>query len=903
MKPMIRLIYNRMIRMQFNKLIAAIGLLFIANTGFSQQAELSLQKEYLVPLMRLEPFPSSGIVDRNAPWFYWSPMVKSKSGVNTYKWDDAYLYQGRVSKNKDFTGASTITSDLREWAFFNPHKALSKGTWYWQYATVNRESGEKKWSEPISFEITGDERVFVIPRFEKVLQRIPKSHPRIFCEKEDIGNMKFPASEVTSFISKVDGELGKDLPKTLIYSNKEDLAKRKAALSESNFRLFVAKRTKEIYRSEKQDFEQFIKAYLITGDQKYMDESLRRYDYLKDRYNKIIEADYWNDFTEGFYVTISTLVYDVCYDRLSENVRMEIQSFLKEYLEDSYHHILHKGEHFSIDNHLWQHHFRSFFVSALALAHHVPETENWMKYVYEVWSMRAPVGSLNDGSWVPGNGYFDANKESLITMPVILSRFTGVNYFDQPWYHNVAAYMAYTSPVGHVSGCYGDNADIKRENNMDFVRAMTTINGDRHGMMYSNLGEILGHPQNVRGIREPKDEECKLPMSLYEDGNIYWYMYQPEIADLAKVKAIKSPKRARCFRDVGIVAMHTNLLKPEKNLMLSFRSSPFGLYGHSHACQNSFNIQYGGKPLFFRTGYYSSFIDPHSVHSYRHTRAHNSILADGMGQTFTTSGYGWIARFMNGDQLSYTLGDASAAYSGLIFRDLYPKRFKKWDMVANEDNGFGEPGVSKFRRHISMLGEDIIVIYDELEANKPVDWSWLIHSKDTLALNDNVYYTENGKGKGKLWLYSGDKINLDVTDQFFSPAEDWLGNGKKRGIEFVNHWHGESKTETVGKTRFLAIIQVKPNGETFNVPVKKNDGVFEINGWKIEAELKADRKAALRMVKAGVGAIDFGSLAFEFEGKTYKHKIAGSSMLLEVKNGKVEMQEVVDELPHVAKYY
>jgi hypothetical protein len=812
------------------------------------------------------------------------------------------LYQGRISKHKDFK-ADNITSDERDWAFFNPHEKLDKGTWYWQFATIQKQSGDKVWSEPIEFEITGDERNFVTPSFDVVMKRISTSHPRILCEKEQIGNLKFPESEVNHFLKKVDSELKQELPKTLLYNNQEDIITRKTNLSESNFKLFLAKRTKEIYKGEKQNFEQFIKAFLITGEQKYLDEALRRYSYLKEQYRLIIEAGAFNDFTEGFFITASTLVFDVAYDYLSDEEKNNIQELLREYLSDSYQHILHKGEHFSIDNHLWQHHFRSFFVSALALAHHVPEAENWMKYVYEVWTMRAPVGSLNDGSWVPGNGYFDANKESLVTMPVILSRLTGVNYFDQPWYNNVAEYMAYTSPVGHVSGSYGDNADIKRENNMDFVRAITKINGNAYGKMYSDLGIKLGHPQKERGVREPKDEESRLPMSLYESGNLYWYMYQPKGVDLSSIEGVAKPERARCFNDVGVVAMHTNLMEPEKNLMLSFRSSPFGLYGHSHACQNSFNIQYGGSPLFFRTGYYSSFTDPHSIHSYRHTRAHNSVLADGIGQTFTTSGYGWIARFLNGNKLSYALGDASEAYFGLLFRDLYYKRFQKWNMEAKEENGFGDPGVERFRRHIIMAGDELIIIYDELEAEKPVEWSWLIHSRDTLAEAENVYFSENEKGKGQLWLYGSDDFSSDVTDQFYSPATDWLGNGAKRDIIYKNHWHGESKTKKVNKTRFLAVIQVKPNGEEFDFPVKLDNQSVEINGWTIIAELDAEKTPKLRVEKKNEGLIDFGYEDVSFGGKNFSHKKVGSTLLLEKTKGEITKQEGFDKLPAPAIYY
>ena len=95
--------------------------LVITLSSFAQSAEQKLNHEYLVPLMRLASSPQSGVVSINSPWFYWSPNYKSKTGVNTYKWDDSYQYQGQVSKSINFEESGTITSDIRDWAFFNPH--------------------------------------------------------------------------------------------------------------------------------------------------------------------------------------------------------------------------------------------------------------------------------------------------------------------------------------------------------------------------------------------------------------------------------------------------------------------------------------------------------------------------------------------------------------------------------------------------------------------------------------------------------------------------------------------------------------------------------------------------------------------------------------------------------------
>ncbi|MCG8306902.1 MAG: DUF4962 domain-containing protein [Cytophagales bacterium] len=863
-------------------------------------AEKSIDKKSIHPIMRLDPFPQSGKIEVNSPWMLWSPVVKSKTGYNTYKFDENYLYKGRVSKDPQFEDETTIISEPREWTFFSPYKKLETGTWYWQYASIDKNTGSEKWSEAYYFEVTGRERDFVVPAFDKILKNIPKSHPRTLAYKHQIGKLTFPEELTTEFIAKMSQSIGEEFPASLLYGDETVLAEKRNSLSDVDLTRFIAKRTKEIYREHKFSLESMLKAYIITGDEKYAKESIRRYNYLKDQYFKIIDAGAYNDFTEGFYFNVLSGIYDVCYDYLEPKEREYIKEILIESQEKTYHHFLHVAEHYILNSHMWQFHLRTFLGTSLALLHDVPEAEKWVKFVYEVWTMRAPVGSKNDGGWFTGNGYMDANKGSLLIMPVILSRMTGVNYFEHPWYRNVGEYLAYTSPVGHISGSYGDNADVKRENLMDFVIAYTHITGNPYGKNYIDLGESLGPPQD-RGIRKPTDEESRLPISLDENGSMIWYMHLPLPAQTKKQDAEYT--RAKSFPDVGTVAAHTNLMKPEKNLMFSFRASPFGVVGHSQASQNSFNIQYGGEPLFFRTGYYSSYADHHSLQSYKHTRAHNSVLAGGVGQAFTPEGYGWIARFATGRKITYALGDASNAYNDTK-RDQLDKMFKKWKVAHTPENGFGEPGVTRFRRHAAMLDDNIVIIYDELEAEQPITWSWLIHSRDTLALQGSAVYTENSKGKGLLNLYGGeDNPEMRITDQFHAPAVDWLGNGWKRGIEYVNHWHGDATTKKMRKVRFLAIIQVTGKEKTFTKIEELGDGRFAVNGWQIKAGLDSNKPAKLLCQKDEVGAIGFNVNKIKLGGKTVKPEIKGSTILIEKKGDDWVKQEVIDRLPDGAIYY
>lgn len=82
---------------------------------------------------------------------------------------------------------------------------------------------------------------------------------------------------------------------------------------------------------------------------------------------------------------------------------------------------------------------------------------------------------------------------------------------------------------------------------------------------------------------------------------------------------------------------------------------------HALANQNAFNTFFGGKAIFYSSGHRTGFTDDHCMYAYRNTRAHNSILVNGMGQKIGTEGYGWIPRYYEGEEISYVVGDASNA--------------------------------------------------------------------------------------------------------------------------------------------------------------------------------------------------------------------------------------------------
>lgn len=871
-------------KLHLNKLVFALIMVFgLASLLNAQNTAIkNIEKEELLPIYRLDAYPSSGKIMFNAPSFICKPVIAEVKGINTYKFDYDYQYQFRISKDKDFKDKSTIVSPIQEWTIYNTHSVLEPGDWYWQYAFV--KNGKKEWSEIIPFTVSGEEIDFVSPSFDQLLSNIENVHPRILTTPDCVGNVKGSESLQKKLQKKLDKKIGKKLP-ALIYDDQEVMAKKKKQLSEERYQLYITKRTRDNCKKFSAETDEVVLLYLMTKDRKYMDEAIKRYRHFEKKYVRIIELGQWLDFTEVAFHAVQSEVFDIAYDELSEVERTHIIKDLSEAQEKSYKKFLHKPSHKLHDSHFWQIELRNFFLNSLVLIHHTAEANKWLKYAYDLYIVRAPTGSLNDGGWAPGNKYFSANQETLFVLPYILGRITGFNYFSKPWYQNVPAYLMYTSPIGHLTGSFGDGTDSKGENMVPLIKAMNKVEKNPYGRFYQNLFKEKG--------TDGKDNLTRLK----------WYAGQK----LSTTKKSKSTEvvfpLAKDFRDVGTVAMHTDLNNPNDNFFVAFRSSPFGVVGHSHAAQNSFSIFYGGESLFYHTGYYTNWADLHTLQSYRHTRAHNSILVDGMGQNFHSSGYGWIPRFLTGDVISYTMGDASRAYSGTIARDEIARQMKKYGVEQTPEYGFGDAGLKKFRRHMFMLRPGIAVVYDELEAEKPVDFTWLSNSRCTAELQgENGLEMKSKNSKASMKLFCSADFKQKLTDQFVSPVVDWQGKGKKMVKQKEISYHYKAITHKVKKARFLSVIQVGDSNLNPNEIVKTATG-FKVGEWQIDVELDANKSTAFTITDGKTAMISMGSANVKFSGKSFKPSDKNATFMIELKNGQFKTQEEVDQFPNAAIYY
>ena len=642
--------------------------------------------------------------------------------------------QFSLSRTEDFSSSETLLSEPQEWCMYNLHRRLEVGTWYWRFRSTNLNGTTPgEWSAIYRFELKNDTPEFVTPPFQTFLANAPRLHPRIYCFLDDrIGEAR---NRVTSHPEYAELQSRASQALKAEYTGMTDLYSRAEELRQHATYLYQAYHLtqKEIYAEK---LRQLLEALIVAPP---ADGQL-----------------FASNFTASNIAWCLVAAYDLLYNNLSASDRTAAEELMMRVAR--YYYKVNCGfqENHLFDNHFWQQNMRILFQVALSLYDkpaYSSEVLPMMEYYYELWTARAPASGFNrDGIWHNGTGYFSANILTLAYMPSLLSFISQYDYLSHPWYQNVGRSLVYTCPPGSKSNGFGDNSEKGSEPNRlvaAFADYLACETGDSYAGWYAGeCWELLRRDYELRLYRMCTEQDYNTTFPARAD-KMVWY------------------------KDAGEVAMYSAPEDTGKDLALSFRSSTFGSGSHTTASQNAFNLLYKGVDVYRSTGYYQNFSDAHNLMSYRHTRAHNSLLVNGIGQPYSTEGYGSVTRAMGGQHISYCLGDVSHAYRGISNDPMWVGYFKQAGIEQTPENGFGATPLTKYRRHVLMLHPHTVIVYDELEASEAVRWEWLLHSPTEFKI-DAVKKTLSTDNKTKGWvavtqLFGGHVFTLSQTDRFVVP--------------------------------------------------------------------------------------------------------------------------------------
>lgn len=819
-------------------------LLYFSCHGLCAQSTIKLTEKTLMHEMRETPSPlNNAVVSERAVNFMW-PLKQisldtssALDGMASHqqKPDKSQLkYHIRYAQNLQFNKKLHCATTI--YPFYIPPKELSAGKWYWQYGYENNNTVE--WSPVLSFTVTDNPHKFTPPPFNTFIANLPKVHPRIWVEKKSwdafIRNSKYkPEREwYITHAKKVVSIRLNHIDQTINIRNADEIenkVKRNA---------LIVRESRRIMDREEKNTETLIRAYLLTKDKCYYHAAMQR---IKEMASWRNSKNVKGDFNESTLLSLSSMAYDSFYGLLSNAQKKFLLKEIKTIGSKFYNRFNNHLENHIADNHTWQMSLRIFTMAAFATYGELPEAARWAKYAYNIWLIRFP-GLNNDGAWHNGDSYFHVNIKTLIEVPFFYSRMTGFDFFSDPWYIKNALYLIYQQPPFSKSGGNGSSH-----------QKILTPSGTRVGYADA-LAKLTDNAYTADYVKKTLKRQPYILKKgfLSKSGDLAWFRLQTN-KKLPVGKGLIDLPLGHVFPNSGIASLMTCWNSISQNTMLTFRSSPYGSTSHALANQNAYNVFYGGKPIFYSSGHHVSFTDHHSIYCHRATRAHNSILVNGMGQRIGTEGYGWIPRHYIGKNISYILGDASNAY-GRVVSPLWLKRGVQSELKYTPANGWDENHVKTFRRHIVTLGTpELVVIYDELEADTAVTWSYLLHTlknkMDITQTSDYLLVTAaNDKGISNAYLFTNDTLITTQTDKFFYPAVNWLRADDKGYFKpYENHWHFTATSPTHTAFRFLTIINThakKKNGHEIKV---LSTGKIKIENWLINANISLKGKAAFRI--------------------------------------------------------
>lgn len=833
-----------------NMFLFTLGCLFL--TGCNDNNEIFFEDltgnetlERVHPNDRDQPYPR----EEHELFVNPAPLIVPR----TIRGEDEFL-EFELSQDNSFPETGTYRSGKLNWDLYNTHEQLAAGDWYWRFRKVDANDKASIWSEVYKFTVTGKEDVFVTPKWEVFQQNIPTTYPRINCFlEEDIAKVS-PIStthpEYRDLTNRANGQLSVKLPANPHDYNMEDLA--------NNTRNYLNT------------------AYQLTKEQKYYDKILEfgraliNYGITDDQLKK------YENFAAGGIVDVTSLCYDVCQESLNEDEKTKAEQLILKIVNYYYRSFTGRIENHIFENHTWQIVLRNMTQGAFVICQEYPEAMNALEYFYELWTGRAPASGFNrSGAWQNGISYFGTNCYTLYYMPMLFSHLTNTNFLEHPWYKSAGKAVAYSWLPGSGNCSFGDGVEKwmtepgrVQVGFMDFLARET---GDSYATWYvKECAAVLKTNIDMRLYRIAQGDASYTAPELGDNDfeNFIWH------------------------KDIGEGVAHSNMRNLNINLSLSFRSSPYGSGSHTLADQNGFKLLYKGRPVYISAGYYQNFSDKHNLLQYRNTRGHNTIMINNIGQPFTTRAYGNLCRGMNGDNIAYFLGDASNAYCGTS--EYWGDNFKNAGISQTPEYGFGDNPLNNYKRHIFMLRPNKVVIYDDLGADESATWQWLLHSPVEFHVAGNkattAYTTDRGSFTSVAQIYSEQTPVITTTDEWFPGGEP----ADQDPIKYPKQWHLTANFGLSLNNRILTIIQVTDDGRVDEIWQVNNR--FTLGDWKIEAELNADKPAAITISNKVSGAIfSYGNTEVTIDGTPYKRQQENSSVLHDNVHGTMQTQESADK--------
>jgi hypothetical protein len=613
----------------------------------------------------------------NPPAFIWLPV------------EGADLHIMQYSRTRSFRPARTTTVRNLDMTVHVPAEVMEPGVWYWRYGY--NDGREDHFSRSYRFEIPESAVHFPLVSAEEFISKIPKQRPRLY----------FSPDLVREIRSDKDGQYsGLTRPviaeAEMILAMNEPLFEEPEPWPEQDYEDLYNKAWRSM-RPYTQRMLTSAMAYLYTGDRRFAMEARRRLMHFMTWEVEGSSSTIWP--TElGMDIAENTPpVFDWIYDILSEDERELCKEVLTARMVQ-----INRDVHRSrnMESRPFSSHpgrMVGFAIEGgIVLAHESPEAKDWLDYTLRLLWSTYPAWGGDEGGWHEGISYWSSYMRRMTRIVHELDYY-GIPLKNKPFFQNTGYYGLYAAYPHRPTGSFGDGAQ--------------TPPGVAAGLITYILSNLYDNPY----FRWHAEEISALP-----SGRKAARIFNPHL----EARPPDDLPQSRVFYDVGLVAMHSKMAEPDNNVMMLFKSNPFGAISHNHASQNAFIIEAFKEPLAISSGYYRSYGSPHHRNWVWETKAHNSILVDNEGQVpRQRSSRGEIIQYRENENFVYTAGDATEAYGGRL---------------------------EKFHRHVIFVRPGYFVIIDDLKSSgRESTYQWLLHAMNEMQVDQtsNVVISTSGDAR------------------------------------------------------------------------------------------------------------------------------------------------------------
>lgn len=707
------------------------------------------------------------------PAFVWLPAPGAKE------------YTLQYSRSAGFPPAET-TSVACDKTIYVPRQVMGPGKWHWRFGVAG-DGGRVEFSRARAFTIAADAAKVPFPDVKAVVARLRGVRPRDFVRPEDLRRCR---------------ELGNGPLKEYLEQLKRDaqhyigeplLPEPEFLPKEGQERIVAYAKTFRTTRPFNSGMVACATVYLLSGDEAYGQEARRRLMHLMSWDPNGSTNLFHNDEPGTELVRVLPRVYDWVYPLLSEEEKEKCRAVLAQRIPQVYKML--KDKPFEIhpyESHAMDYYIGDLLESSICMAGELP-VEEMLEYVLlQLWSPFFPPYGADAGGWCEGPAYWQWSTATFLRDFLLVQQNCGVDLTQKPWLRNTPFFKLYCNPPYSRMSPFGDG------------QSSPAGGGDT---MYK-LGVVLGNPYALWFASRQRTKPYGLERFLY-------YLQDDQ------GKPPLDLPQARCFDDIGLACMHSNLADGTNNVQFLLRSCPFGAISHAYADQNAFVLHAYGEPLAIASGYYPYYASPHHSQWVWETKAANSILVDGQGQQIRNwDSTGRIVKFATSEYAHYALGDATPAYGGRL------KRFYRHAL---------------FLRPVAPEDEPVVVLYDDLESAGNSAYQWLLHSLEQMQVDEagQAATIQRNAARLRVQFLAPQGLKLSQSDQFTVPPE---------APNMPNQWHLTADTvQPRPACRFITVLQpYRQGGEGRLARVK----LLDAPGW-VALELSTPNARQLVAFRAG----------------------------------------------------